>query len=604
MVSLGFWALLTIGSTGAAAWLFDRAGVRFRDEIEKLAFSAAAGLGLLAYGTFAAGSAGFLRRETLALMAVVLFAFSARNFAALASTISARAGTSLRAVSGFRLFLLIACAVAVFFAVAGALAPPVGQDELCYHLMQPKNYVREGRIYEVPYSTNSLWPYLMHMLFTLGLVLEGPALAKLFHVSAYLFCGLAAYAFARRGGAGRAALPAAAAYLLVPGTYVQAAFAYVDNGLACFSFLSLYALYVYATEKDRRWAVVAGVFAGLAASTKLIGLFLGPIALAVLVRELLRSNTDRREVVRGAVAFFAAFAVAGGVWYARAWILRGNPFFPFYSQFFGGNGWYDPTYVDSHGRGGILGVLFLLWDVTVHPAWFGGEQVGPLYLAFLPALFVLRPLPAHVKFCLGTGAVYAAIWLAIDPNVRFFFPALLLFAVPAGHAVARIADSFPRAGTAVVSAVFAVSAAFAPYHLQDEASLLFGGSRSAYLAKNDRSYAASRALNRHLRPGETLLSTGEVRGFHFDAPFTLEGDFYDFTHYGALVASPRDLAAYLRAKGFTHVLSSNLEPADVSKEPPMRLLRVLRDPKIAVEFFREELIVNSGDVRYVLYRIL
>src|SRR3989338_4813074 len=144
------------------------------------------------------------------------------------------AGTSRRLLRFFQLSL---------GAGLEELTLSIGQDELCYHLMQPKNYVRAHAVYEVPFSSNSLWPYLAHMLFTLGLLLEGDSLAKLFHFSAYILTGLAIYSFLKREAGSRTAFYGFVIYALTPVAFIQASFAYIDNTLALFVFMTFYAFY-------------------------------------------------------------------------------------------------------------------------------------------------------------------------------------------------------------------------------------------------------------------------------------------------------------------------------------------------------------------------
>ena len=291
---------------------------------------------------------------------------------------------------------------------AGALAPAIGQDELCYHLMQPKNYVRAGAVYEVPFSSNSLWPYLMHMLFTLGLLLEGDSLAKLFHFSTYVGTALGVYAFLRREADAKTAVYGLAGYSLIPTAFIQASFAYVDNALAFYIFLAAYSLYYFFKDQRFIWIALAGIFAGFAASVKMIGLFILPMFAAYAVLLFIKNKRPRR-CLAGLTVFFLAFITCGGLWYVRAWALRGNPVYPFYPDFFGGHGWKDTTYLFHGGKRGLVEFLFFPWNLTFRPQLFGGEQVGIIFLATLPLLIFTRPWPSWLRHVLFLGVAYAAL---------------------------------------------------------------------------------------------------------------------------------------------------------------------------------------------------
>ena len=149
-----------------------------------------------------------------------------------------------------------------------------------------------------------------------------------------------------------------------------------------------------------------------------------------------------------------------------------------------------------------------------------------------------------------------------------------------------------------------LSAGIAFHHFKDEAVLLYSRDRPGYLSAKEQSHAAAQAINRFLAPSDRILSTGEMRGFYFSNDFVLEGDFSNFTHYADRVSSSAELASYLKEKGFTCVLTSNLEGRRQSRPGGYSLRSVLADETLWRGYFKRELIVASKDARYVLYRVL
>lgn len=563
------------------------------DNTEALVFSTALGFGLLAYLVFGLGSLGLLKSWVFVWVIGVIFALTCRDWSSVFPGVFVLPSSNLRKMIGFF------CVLAAIFSLMGALAPATGQDELCYHLMQPANYVRAGRIYEVPFSTNSLWPYLMEMLFTLGILLNGAELAKFFHFAMYLVAGGAIYCFVKRFGRPKDAFWGLVIYSLTPATFIQSAFAYVDNALAAYLFLCAYALCLYSQSKKEHWVILAGALAGFAISTKLIGVFILPIAVVFFLR-----NFKMSAILK----FGAAFLVCGSAWYLRAAILRGNPIFPFYPQFFGGHGWNDQTYVDAHGRGmGWLSFLTLPWDTTLYPDWFGGEHIGPLYLMLLPLLIFQRPWQRSTKYALGFAMGYAVLWFKVDPNIRFFFPALAFLSAALAPAPEQLMGE-NKSGwkifySLIFVAIFGFLSSLAVYHFRQEARLFFSGSKDAYLMVRERSYNVAKIINQKLTRNDRILSTGEARGYYFQTPFVLEGDFNDFTHYGERFASAREVVDFLKQNHFTHVLSSTLE-LDAQKKPQgLRAQNLIQDAGIKADYFKEELVISVGSVRYVLYKI-
>jgi hypothetical protein len=353
------------------------------------------------------------------------------------------------------------------------------------------------------------------------------------------------------------------------------------------------------------WAALAGVFAGLALSTKLTGLIVLPVLAAAALYDFFRSSS-RAAVLKGFAWTSLMAVICGAIWYVRAWALRGNPVFPFFPQFFGGHGWQDPTYVGSHGRPHALGFLLLPWDLTLHPEWFGGEHIGILYWMLAPLLLAFKPKkPAGAL--LSCLAVYAVCWFKLDPNVRFFFPGLLILSPLCAHALTEIREATSGARKALILAIAAAAfigqASFAPYRFRDEADLFFHRQPSHYLKLHERSYFAAQQINQVLLPEDKILSVNEVRGYYFDNPFVLEGDFTRFTGYDARFKDASEVRDYLKSIGFTHVLMTDLPEGRGETLSPMRVASLITSGA-GHDYFKEELITRNGKVRYALYRIL
>lgn len=609
MLTLLAGSLIAVAMTGLGLLFCRLLKTPFDFPAERLVFSAAAGTALTSYAVFFAGSAGILNPALWATALVLAAAISLPAVAGEFRKIRVHGWTEgLPAGAGICVWISGAVVLLTAF---GTAAPETGHDALSYHLVQPLRYLREGRIFEVPYSTHTLWPSLMQMLFTLGLLLKDASLAKFFHFFLYLCTATGLYAFARAFLDRKTAFFAPAVYLTVPGFYIQASFSYVDNALACFSFFAFYALYRFLKTGSFPWAFLSGAFSGFALSVKLIGLFvLFPAGVFFLAALVFSRGPGRGRVLKGILLFSAGLLIFGSLWYIRSAVLRGNPVFPFYPDFFGGQGWHDPTYVEAHGRGqGPAEFLLLLWDLTLHPAWFGGEHIGPVYLAFLPLLLGIRPLPPAVKAPLLFGGGYAVLWFLTDQNVRFFYPVLTFFTIGAAAGICFYLDTcgktFRAGAMAAVIFVLGLQSVFAVRHFAGEAVYFFKPDSHAYLLGHERSYAAARAFDSDLSPSDRILSAGEVRGFYFKSFFVQEGEFHLFTAYDKGIADPAGLSAYLKSLGFTHVLLAEVDPGYGSTQGPRRVYRMIRDNPAAAPFFSRvrELDFPEHKAHYSLFKI-
>jgi hypothetical protein len=196
---------------------------------EDFIFSCGLGLAFLAYSVLAVGSAGLLRQEILMPIFILCGGIAICPFYAFLRRVPWKTYPyRFRMLKISDKFFL---AVAVFIGLiclAGAKAPVTGNDALAYHLFHPKIFVREQRIFAIPFTRESMWPYLTEMLFTFAICLKAPSLATLLHYLFGLLSVLAVYGFSRRFISPKPALLSAALFYSAPGIFMQSVYAYVD----------------------------------------------------------------------------------------------------------------------------------------------------------------------------------------------------------------------------------------------------------------------------------------------------------------------------------------------------------------------------------------
>ena len=174
-------ALVAISGGRRALRLFN---LRYSNRLEEWVFASTMGFGLLGYAVLITG----LFRILYAGVWWVLIALGLWLFHAEIRALIWRAWKGIREESQFQGRAVHAISFWCFLASAGALGiltalPPHGSDPLCYHLGLPKIFVEHHTITYLPYTVHSVFPFLMEMLYTLGLLLRGPMLAQLFHWS-------------------------------------------------------------------------------------------------------------------------------------------------------------------------------------------------------------------------------------------------------------------------------------------------------------------------------------------------------------------------------------------------------------------------------------
>lgn len=490
-------------------------------------------------------------------------------------------------------FLWAALLVTAGLTLLASLAPPTSQDALVYHLAVPRKWIADGSIGYVEGNFYSAFPMNVELLFTLGLLLDSPSLAKWFHWllgvgAAVVTAALALRVMASRGMPRRAtAVPllAAALFATIPTAALIAGWAYVDLGVVFFTLLSIDLLIVSwrvgrdaadpeAERTASRLLVLAAAFAGVAAGCKYTAGSQGIFLVGFLVLSGLFERRSWRAVARRVGVAIGVMALVAGPWYLKNWWQLGNPVFPFAYGIFGGADWDAErarilaiSLSEWGGSRSGWGILTLPWDLTTSGAFFSPEHfdgvVGAAFLFGLPLLCLGVRVGEEYRVALFFLIVHCLFWVVMTHQVRFLLPALAiasaLIAVGAAASRARAVRLFAGGGLrfAIAANVILVSIHFSSH---DPLPVVLGlESEEHYLQREvpGGDYAVFRHINDRL-PGSSRILFGSCgnpgylcdRDFHSDALFEnrtlarlLEG-----------AESPDDLDSRLRREGFTHLL--------------------------------------------------
>jgi len=490
-----------VGRTLLGRWVGDALSLG-----ERWALFSWVGLTLLAYVVLAVGLLGLLAWPVLL---GVLLVFVGIGVWLGRDTLSDAAKLVRRPRwAGLRTVLWACVALAMVFAVTGALNPPVTNeyDSLTYHLAAPKLYLSAGSIYRIEYDHHTNSPFNLEMLYMLGLAFGSESMAKSFHLFVYLLLIASVAGAARRladDRTGRVSAVAAAIVGCLPPIVWEAGTAYVDLGVALGEWLAILMLVEWLRDSSdgrRRWLLLCGVACGTAMATKVLGGVAVLFALLVVAFDALRL---RRFDWRGALGLGLLAAVVSFPWYLKSWAYTGNPVYPYAYSIFGGADWdencarmyrldqktyglggvvrkaqangYRPTsFLERQARPAVrpeppgpvsrvvtalfrqglpapwLGIplvpLFLTFDGTVF--WERPMTiglVGPLFLALLPAVALRRPLRAWLGLPLAFAAFSLCAWWLTTQLTRYLLPTLVACAIPVAVGAEALA-----AGPAVV----------------------------------------------------------------------------------------------------------------------------------------------------------
>ena len=401
-----FQGLLVCGVCILIAWGLGRVlGEIFdfwRGEPGEQAIATLGGLSLLGMGVLALGCVGFLHPISLIglLCACGVFGWGKIGYDFLTDS----AGLKKREYQAILekptriLCLLRSFGIAILLiSCLAALAPATQSDGMRYHLFGPQEFLRAGRIFYIPHSAFTNFPFLAEMLFTLGLALSGDSAAKLFHWIHLPLGATVLYALTARVAGGRSSTQrisgglAAVWFLSTPVASIVAGWSFVDLATTAYLMAMLWATLRWREEKRGADLWVSGFFAGAAIGSKYT--CLAPAFFIALMVCLQPAPTLRSRVKR-VLGFVLAGSICAAPWFIKNIILTGNPVYPLAYEFFGGGDWsseadlfYKSKVLEKGmGRGGIFDFLWAPWDTAFHPRAFENQNPGPGYLLAFPWL--------------------------------------------------------------------------------------------------------------------------------------------------------------------------------------------------------------------------
>lgn len=576
LADLAVWAVLLLVAAALGHRLVGR--LKYHSPVEALIFATGVGLGIVSLVVLGLGLVGGLNRWLvygLALVACVALLRSIKAIGQLLRSLKRPTPTSPieRLLIGYVLLVLALSLVA-------CLTPPVAWDSQVYHLTGPKLFIERGRItadIDIPYLG---FPSLLEMLFLAGMLLKGDVIAKLVHFAYVLLTIGLLYSFASRYLQARMPWLAPAIYLSVPTIVLVSTWAYVDLGLAFYTFAAFYAFVTWTQTRESHWLVLVGILSGFCLGVKYTAV-MTPLLLGLLVMWKSRKRGIASVFGNAALLWFTTAAIACP-WYLKNWALSANPFYPF---LFSGRYWdeYRAWWFSRWGTGLLSEPLRLLlapWEMTIMgiegKAGYAAT-IGPLLLACLPLLVLVllrrqeRPrglntlsyalvlCGGHYLFWLYGVAQSELLW-----QTRLLFPIFPLLAMLAGTAVESLGvwdvrgfspQRFLLMALAIALCLntmsFVVSfGADNPLHY-----LLGLETRAQYLERHlGDYYRAVSYVNEDLPTSAKVLFLWEPRSYYCQIECWPDSLLDRFKHLGYRYGDAAGIAQHVSSEGFSHVL--------------------------------------------------
>jgi len=516
-----------------------------------------------------------------------------------------------------QVFLVILISLTVLLTFIGAIAPAKGNDALFYHLADTKYFAQHHVVTFIPYSSNSIWPYFMQMLFTLAMLFDNPLLAKLFHFSMAFISGLAVYSLGRRYINKEVAILAAAIFFLTPGVFTQATYAYIDLGWTFYTFIAFYALLLWNFSNGKRWLIIVGIMCGIAADTKYVGLVTPvTVGLTLIIMGFLHKE-KHKDLVKTIVIFSIIVGILIFPYYIRPYLHTGNPFYPFYFKYIAESGWYGRSGFDFGMKKTLLNFIVSPWFLTYYPGKiFGGDesQLGPIYLAFLPALLLIREKRNHIFIITFFVGIFYFFWFFIFPAVRYILPIVPFLALLSGYVVWAMDNWDKKLGSfikIIFIAFLSLNFGLCIYYNREEIVFFARGANvEDYMVVQDRASKICQYINKNTPLTSKILVVNEIRIFYMDREYVKEGAYRMQDKY--YLKKVTEIVDDLKLKGITHILyaeSQNSRTDDkLISTIDNRFPVLLKDRSFVYKYLSESVVINydidpTQKTRYTLYRL-
>lgn len=619
--------LLTIGIPAWMVLLSACIGFYFMptaDNIERITFGAAIGLGILGLAGFGLAISGLATKINLTVLALALtvwFLYSGvvKTVWRETAQIMVEMRNSARKIGGW---IPVSALAAIILAFIMGLAPPIEDfDALLYHLTVPLWWLRDKAIY--PSTSVGYWvPHTVEGSYIYPLVFGVDSASHLIHLIWLVLTMLLVWHWARQISNEATAWNSIAIMLTMPSLLWLASWAYNDFTLAFTGTAVIYAVWRWQDTQDNRWAVIGGLMAGLAMGAKYQSFFM-PVIGGILFVFWGRGTISQRVKT---IFFFGLSALLFAfIWYARNWIWMGNPIYPFA---FGGRQWDSfLTAVQPGVPGSGMGfdwkqILLLPLTATLgtKDANFYDGRFGPFFLILFP-LAVWAILTMKWENLSKKRAVFAISILTLTGVIswvmgvinisslfqgRYLFPSLIPFTIllSMGLSQATALDA-PRFKTSFIfHSLFALAAITNLFNfslftvLRNPLSTALGmTTRQQYMESVQPGYARALKLVNELPETARVYLLFEPRSYGMEPYIEPDSLLVNLEHNLWLYQSPETVFALWKSQGFTHILiSRGGEEFKLREKPEIRKQLVLIESWLVK-------ITETEEGEYVLFEI-
>ena len=495
------------------------------------------------------------------------------------------------------------------------LTPAVSADALNYHLYLPKLWLKEGRIFTLPFNIYSFFPQGWEMLYLYAFIMGGEISAKLLHFSSLFLILLLFYYFFKDIFSLNSFIYPLMSFLIfisTPSVMRVASWAYVDVIQTFYILLSLYLLLFYFKKEERTSIYLSAIFLGFAISIKYLSLIWLIFFFLLFLEKSMEKRVAKFTILKQLFLYVLFIFLFASPFYLRNFLETGNPFYPFFYNIFDGK-FLNPEkshllslYFKSFGYGRSFKDLILLPLRLSFFAQFGNPYrfdgvIGVIYLVALIILIFnfkklnLKILPRSFFYF---PVIFVLIWFELSQQIRFLIPLLAFLSLILVVFIRQINSSKINL---VFLILFSLNLRYPfSFFMKEKPYLFLMGkeTRAEYITRHIYIYPLIEKVNRLPFNSKIMFINIGPAGFYLNRDFYQEAIFEDYTFKNKLRKGIAYLITFLKKEKITHILinEQRTKKSFLSSGFHKEFLKYLVFKKRYLEK-----VLQKGD--FVLYRI-
>jgi 4-amino-4-deoxy-L-arabinose transferase-like glycosyltransferase len=574
--------------------------LEFPSRLQEFIFSTATGLGAISILLLFIGLLHILYAWVVALLLFTALFFGIESVPNYLKTMWN--GVKSVRLPGLTAGIFIVLLLIIISSLHAPLFPVFMHDAMNSHLEGPKVFIREHAIGFHAYINFNNFPLGIDLLYIPMLMIKRLPMTQLVTFFFFLMCLGIVYEFGRVYlKSPLIGMLSAVLLCLIPRFVGQFNHPTIDVGLTFYIILFALAVAGWLYAGNEKYLHLSGLILGLGLGVKYTALpFLLIFVAWILIQRLLLENKPVRQTLSKTGLMLIIAVIVCSPWYIRNIVLFGNPFFPFYDDFFEtilpiGTAKELKPFLEIDEKDMLAkfqyegdwerGYQFLPDLSITSEAGAMHNQMGPIYLAILPMLILVLlsglgkllgkyvlgweyQIDYHIPvwMLLAASLLYCAYWVFYVGvlHTRYLFPIMPFFALIAGFTlnyIFRLDKVNPRhALTLLFLAGFGMLAV--AYFNRGVLSSPVNGlpiqglSRQAFLEMQISSYAAVKEANETLGPRDIVYGL-YCENCRYYANFTIIGGLFGYADHKGFnrhTHTGRELYDYLKDFGCSYLL--------------------------------------------------